>query len=143
MSDEPDPEPKPPLAVTAAILWRDDRLLIARRVAPDWLAGAWEFPGGKIERGESPEDCLARELSEELALEVRVGALLCRTTHRYPALTVELHAYLARWISGEPRPVDHDAVEWVRPAELDDYSLAPADLPIAARLRAARGPAGG
>ena len=140
MADESRPVPESPLAVTAAVLWREDRILIARRTRPEWLAGAWEFPGGKIEDGESPQDCLARELREELGLEVEVGALICRTTHRYPQLLVELHAYIARWDSGEPKPVEHDAVEWVLPGELDRYSLAPADLPIAERLLSAGHP---
>jgi len=145
MPDSPVPshEPTPPLAVTAAVLWRAGRILIARRTRPAWLAGAWEFPGGKTEPGERPEDGLARELREELAIEARVGALLLRTRHDYPELAVELSTYEAQWVSGEPRAREHDAWAWVAVEDLAAYPLAAADLPIVAHLVAAARPRAG
>ena len=119
------------IRVTAAILWRAGEVLLARRTRPRWLAGKWEFPGGKIEPGESPETCLARELAEELGIQVEVGRRLMSTVHAYPELTVELVVHEVRLVSGEPVPHDHDRLAWVRPQDLKSFDLAPADLPIA------------
>lgn len=133
---EERPARKDPLQVTAALLWRDGRVLLAQRTRPAWLAGAWELPGGKIEPGESPEQCLARELREELAVEAEIGTLFARTRHDYPALSVELWTYEARWLAGEPRALEHAALAWVAPAGLRDYALAPADVPVVELLLA-------
>lgn len=124
------------LRVAAAVLRREGRILVARRTAPDWLAGLWELPGGKIEPGESPQECLVRELAEELGLTARVGAHLATTTHRYPRLALELRVYEAEWEAGEVELREHDAALWARPAELRDLPFAPADVPIVARLLA-------
>ena len=122
------------IRVTAAILWRSGEVLLARRTGPEWLAGKWEFPGGKIEPGEDPRACLTRELAEELGIQVEVGAHLLTTVHTYPQLTVELIVHEVRTLSGEPTPRDHDRLAWVRPDELESYDLAPADQPVAALL---------
>lgn len=125
-----EPDGGEPLQVTAAILRRGGRVLVAQRRGPEWLAGKWEFPGGKIEAGESGEACLARELREELGIEVEVGRLLGVFEHSYPQLRVALHAYGATLLEGEPVAHDHSAVRWVEPGELRDIDWAPADVPI-------------
>lgn len=121
------------IRVAAAVIRRGDAVLIARRRAGS-LAGFWEFPGGKIENGESVEACLARELFEELSVRVEVGRYLGTSRYAYPELEVELIAHWARLASGELAPVDHDAVAWVAPAELAHYRLAPADVPFIAMI---------
>lgn len=125
-----------PLRVTAAVLRRVDGgpIFIARRAPDRRLAGEWEFPGGKIEPGETPEHSLARELAEELGIEAAIGAHVATSLYDDGQLAVELIAYEARILVGEPVPVDHDAVAWVRPAELLAYPLAQADVPIAHAL---------
>lgn len=131
------------MRVTAAILWRTGKVLLARRTRPPWLAGKWEFPGGKIEPGESSETCLARELAEELGIQVEVGPHFMNTVHAYPELTLELVVHEVLLVSGEPTPHEHDRLAWVPPEELESYDLAPADLPIAARLAECGAPADG
>jgi 8-oxo-dGTP diphosphatase len=121
-----------PVRVTAALIVDDaGRVLVARRAAGRHLAGYWEFPGGKLEPGESPEACLARERREELGIECEVGALRATSVHAYDRGTIELLAYDARWVSGELVLHDHDAIEWVAPEGLFTIELAPADIPIA------------
>ncbi len=123
-----------PMHVTAAVLFQDGKVLVARRAPGFRHAGGWEFPGGKIEPGESPESCLARELAEEFGITTRVGPLVARSDYAYDFATVRIHAYEVEWISGEMVPRDHDLVAWVRPEELMAVDLLPADLPIARRI---------
>jgi 8-oxo-dGTP diphosphatase len=128
------------LHVTAAVLQHRGRVLLARRTDPEWLAGKWEFPGGKIEQGEDPREALARELSEELDLAVTIGAHLTTTRHAYPELTLELSAFLVDLPDDLPAPElrlrDHDRVAWLDPLKLGQVELAAADLPIVAALLA-------
>lgn len=125
--------PRPqPIPVTAAILRRGDEVLLCRRTRPAYLAGKWEFPGGKVEAGESPAACLSRELTEELGIEAEVGDHITTHVHHYEALSVELIAFEVTFGGGELRLSDtHDRASWVAPAELLDWDLAPADVPIA------------
>lgn len=123
------------LQVTAGILRRGGRVLIARRRMTRRMGGMWEFPGGKVEPGETPEDALRRELREELGIEVRVGALLQAVEHRYDWGAIRLVAYEVEILRGEPEPLDHDDLAWVPPSELMRYNCTPADLPIIATLR--------
>jgi 8-oxo-dGTP diphosphatase len=116
--------------VTAAVLQEGGRVFIARRREGKNLAGKWEFPGGKIEPGETPEEALARELSEELDMRVSVGAFLCRTTFVHGAIDLELLAYAVTRLSGEPVLHEHDASAWVTPSELSSYDLADSDRTI-------------
>jgi mutator protein MutT len=127
-----------PLRVTAAILRRDGLVLLARRPPGGRLAGYWEFPGGKIEPGETPEACLARELSEELGIEVAVGAFLAGHVHEEDGGAIELLAYEVEHLAGELQAHEHDAIAWVAPEELLSWHLAPADVPIARRVAGAR-----
>lgn len=123
--------------VTAAVLRRGEKVLIARRRAPSELAGKWELPGGKIEPGESAEACLERELLEELGVRTRVGALVARNRHEYAGATVELSAYEVELVAGEPHPREHAQLRWVAPADFERYEFAPADLPLLAVVVAA------
>ncbi len=117
--------------VTAAILEKDGRILIAKRLAGDDLfAGLWEFPGGKIEEGESPEECMARELKEELDIEVSVDKLITSNKHQYPHGIFELLAYKVKHISGEITLNDHDEIKWVTINEMSNFDFPPADIPI-------------
>lgn len=122
------------IRVTAAIIRDSGSVLIARRRQGTHLAGFWEFPGGKIEPGETPEQSLARELFEELGVQARVGDLVGSNRHRYPRAEIELLAYEVA-IEGAVEGSDsHDGLRWVPTEDLLTYRLAPADVPIAEEL---------
>ncbi len=120
--------------VTAAVIERDGRILIARRGKGSHLEGKWEFPGGKIEPGESPEECLRRELREEFGVEAEVGEFICASPHDYGHVAIELLAYRVDRVEGDFRLNSHAEIAWVRPEEMSAYDFAEADRPIAARL---------
>lgn len=122
------------IEVTAALIRSGNRILIARRPSQDELAGLWEFPGGKLEAGESPEECLAREIQEELAITISVGEFFADTIYKYPDKVVHLMAYWADWTEGELKPHVHDGLVWSSSAELREYIFAPADRPIVEKL---------
>lgn len=122
------------IPVAAALIFRAGRLLIAQRPAGKHLGGLWEFPGGKLEPGESWESGLQRELREELDTEVVVGPLFEEVTHHYPTKTVRLRFFICRWHAGEPRPLDCAAVAWVNRTELNRYEFPPADARLLERL---------
>lgn len=124
------------IEVAAGLIFRRGRLLIAQRRAGDHLGGAWEFPGGKRERGESFEVCLARELREELGVEVQVGQLVEQVDHDYPEKEVHLRFFLCRLTQGEPQPHGCAALAWVAPEELALYHFPPADAQLLEKLRA-------
>jgi 8-oxo-dGTP diphosphatase len=118
------------IRVAAAIIEKNGKLLLAKRKKNDPLRDKWEFPGGKIEADETPEQCLRRELQEELGISARVGAFICSSPHRYEHIAIELLAYKVVSFEGEIRPVDHDEIAWVAPADLDKYDMPAADKPI-------------
>jgi 8-oxo-dGTP diphosphatase len=124
----------PIVEVTAAILVKGDRVLIAQRPPGDRLAGLWEFPGGKLEDGETLQACLARELQEEFGIAVTVGEALGESVYHYPHLSVRLLAFRTSIVDGTIRPMAHAAVKWVKVSELADHAFAPADRPFVARL---------
>lgn len=125
---------KQPLRVTAAIIRRPGQILLARRQRGDHLAGHWEFPGGKIEDGETPEECLARELEEEFGVGAEVGRFITSSCHAYDTREIELLAYEAELAEGPWNLDSHDETSWVGVRELLSYDLAPADIPIAEQL---------
>jgi 8-oxo-dGTP diphosphatase len=127
----------PPLLVTAAIIRRKDLLLITRRPAGSRYAGFWEFPGGKLEEGESPEQGLAREIMEELGVAVSVDEIFETVFHRYPWGDILLLAYHCRLQHQHLRNLGVAEHRWVHPCELRDYTLLPADGPLVSRLEAA------
>ncbi|MDP3790513.1 MAG: (deoxy)nucleoside triphosphate pyrophosphohydrolase [Candidatus Omnitrophota bacterium] len=117
--------------VAAAVIEKNSKILIAKRRSGDTLGGKWEFPGGKIEPGETPEECLTRELKEEFDVETEVEGFLLSTTFRYFLIPIELLAYKVKHISGEFKANEHDEIMWVSPNEFDSYDLVNADKPIA------------
>lgn len=120
------------LVVGAAVL-RDARVLAARRTRPSEAAGRWEFPGGKVEAGESPEQGLEREIREELGCDVEVVGWLSGAVPIGSSYV--LRVAVARLLGGEPEPTEHDRVRWLAADELDDVDWLAADRPFLAELR--------
>lgn len=127
------------MRVAAGVIRRDGGYLICRRRAGGHLARLWEFPGGKVEPGETEEACLVRELDEELGLEARVGALLDRVVHRYEdGVEVEIAFFEAEIVKGEPRALHHEEIRWVRPEEFGDFAFPDADARLLDLLKGGR-----
>lgn len=120
--------------VAAAVVRLGGKILITRRAPGEKLAGMWEFPGGKLEHEETPQDCITRELREELGVESVAGEILTSTTYTYPGGTIELIAIMVKLQSTQFTLQVHDLFEWVQPQELLQYGLAPADIPIAEEI---------
>ena len=125
------------LVVACALIDPDGRVLIAQRPPQKAMAGLWEFPGGKIEPGESPESALIRELAEELGITVKDACLAPFTfaSHAYADFHLLMPLYVCRRWDGEPMAREHSALKWVRPRELTQYAMPPADLPLIPMLR--------
>ncbi|MFA4950181.1 (deoxy)nucleoside triphosphate pyrophosphohydrolase [Brevundimonas sp.] len=125
------------LVVAAALIDADGRVLIAQRPEGKALAGLWEFPGGKIEPGERPEQALIRELHEELGIDVNAACLapFVFTSHAYESFHLLMPLYLLRRWSGTVQRREHAALKWVKPDQLRDYPMPPADEPLVAWLR--------
>jgi 8-oxo-dGTP diphosphatase len=125
------------LVSAVALIDADGRVLIARRPEGKAMAGLWEFPGGKVEPGETPEAALMRELDEELGVETWSSCLapLTFASHAYPDFHLLMPLYVCRRWNGTPRAKEHTALKWVRPREMADYPMPPADLPLIAALR--------
>jgi len=124
------------IEVSAALIFRAGKLLITQRRADAHLGGLWEFPGGKREPAETFEQCLARELREELGVEISVGELFEEVTHAYPEKTVRLKFFICRLEHGEPVPLGCAALKWADKAELDQYPFPAADARLLDKLRA-------
>jgi mutator protein MutT len=122
--------------VAAALVFRDGKLLITQRYSDAHLGGLWEFPGGKREPGESFEACLARELVEELGVQVEVGPLIETLEHAYPEKTVRLQFYICEVLQGEPRPIGCAAAQWISQAQLSEYRFPAADARLIEKLQA-------
>lgn len=129
------PDSRHIIRVTAAILARDGKVLIARRGPGGHQENRWEFPGGKIEPGESPEQCLRRELREEFSIEATVGEYLGSNIHRYGFGLIELMAFRAAWEGNRISLQDHREIRWAAPSELDGFDFSPADVPFAEKIR--------
>ena len=125
------------LVAAAALVDADGRVLICQRPEGKQLAGLWEFPGGKVEAGETPEACLIRELEEELGIEVTHACLapFVFASHAYETFHLLMPLYLVRRWSGTVTAREHKALAWVKPAKLGDYPMPPADAPLVAWLR--------
>ena len=113
--------------VDIAVIARNGKVLVCRRRPDTTFPGCWEFPGGKREAGESAEQCLARELREELAVEVQPVEALVPIEHDYPAARIRLNPYLCKLLDGEPQPIACEQTRWIDPAELRDYPFPPAN----------------
>jgi len=120
------------LVAACALIDADGRVLIAQRPQGKQLAGLWEFPGGKVEPGETPEECLIRELREEIGVETQAACLapLTFASHSYDDFHLLMPLYVCRRFSGIAEPREAQALKWVQPARLRDYPMPPADAPL-------------
>ena len=125
------------LVAACALVDIDGRVLIGKRPAGKALAGLWEFPGGKVEPGESPEACLIRELDEELGIKVAQACLapFVFASHAYETMHLLMPLYLCRRWEGFVTAKEHEALAWVKPEKMVDYPMPPADEPLVAWLR--------
>jgi mutator protein MutT len=120
--------------VSAALIFRGGKLLITQRSAKAHLGGLWEFPGGKREPDETFEQCLVREIREELGVEITVGELFESVTHAYPEKTVHLKFFVCRLKCGEPQMLGCAAFKWISAAELGTYQFPAADTKLLKKL---------
>jgi A/G-specific adenine glycosylase len=132
---KPPRKKKPHYQVTAGLIWKEGRLLIARRPSEGMLGGLWEFPGGKQEPGETLQECLRREILEELGVQIEVSERLTSVEHAYTHFRITLHAFQARLVRGRPRAIGCADWRWAEPAALDEYAMPRADRKIAQYLR--------
>lgn len=122
--------------VGAAVIFQNGKVLIAQRCPEAHLGGLWEFPGGKRRPHETFEECIVRELREELGIEVRVGQLMETITHQYPERTVHLRFYSCELISGQPKPLGCNTFRWVSREELPQFDFPAADARLVKLLQA-------
>lgn len=121
--------------VTAGIMTQNRKIFIAQRAKPASLNKLWEFPGGKVEQGETPETSLMRELVEEFSIYVSVHEFVGSSVYHYPDISIELLAYKVLWLDGRIQLKEHLSYSWALVDELDQYRFAPADIPIVKKIR--------
>jgi 8-oxo-dGTP diphosphatase len=136
MPQKSPPKRPPPFRVLAAVLEKNGRWLIAKRKKGDRFAGLWEFPGGKLEPGETPKECLARELYEELGIRTRIGLYLGSVCYSSPDFAIELIAYKVTHLAGSFRLQDHEEVRWISPSEIGHFALTEPDKLLLEKLLA-------
>jgi 8-oxo-dGTP diphosphatase len=124
------------IGVVGAVVIRNGLVLCAKRGKDGSLPGLWEFPGGKIEKGELPSGALIREIKEELAVSIAVGDEIVTTTHEYEFGVVSLTTFYCSLLAGAPVPLEHAEIAWLRPADLMTVQWAPADIPAVHRVQA-------
>lgn len=122
------------IVVAAAIIWRKDMILLARRMPESHLGGLWEFPGGKKEFGETLENCLRREVREELGVDISEPLPFHALHYQYPEKVVELNFYTCSIIQGIPRALECAEIAWVYKHELNSYAFPPADIPVVHKI---------
>ena len=122
------------ITVVAGLIREGDRILICQRPAGKARGLLWEFPGGKVEAGESKEAALVRECREELGVTLEVGKVYAELTHEYPDVTVRLTLFEARIAEGVPRRIEHADIKWIKPEEITAYSFCPADKEICGKI---------
>ena len=116
--------------VTAGLIWKEGKLLIATRPKGTHLEGLWEFPGGKQEEGENLKECLKREIEEELGIEVMVDELFLTVDHEYPDKRISLHVFNCAWLKGEPVPLQRQETRWITLTELSKFTFPPPDVQV-------------
>jgi len=122
--------------IGVAVIWNDQKqILIDRRLPQGTMGGLWEFPGGKIEIGETIQECIKREISEELGIEIVVGEHLITIDHTYPHLRVTLTVHHSRHLAGVPQAIECDEIRWVSLDELDNFNFPEANEEIITALR--------
>lgn len=122
--------------VVAALIHDGERFLICQRPPGKARGGLWEFPGGKLEEGETPQEALRRECLEELDTQIDIGNAIADVTHVYPDTTVRLRLYEAVITGRPPRMIEHSDMRWIRACELDEFDFCPADVGILQMLKA-------
>jgi ADP-ribose pyrophosphatase len=125
--------------VGAAVIKKDNKVLICQRAGGGSCAFLWEFPGGKLEPNESIEECVIRECREELGIEITVTGLLAETKYKYPDREISFTFYYSEIISGVIEPKVHKEVKWLNPSDLGDFEFCPADVEIALKIMKADG----
>lgn len=121
--------------IGVAVIWKDQRILIDRRKPEGLLGGLWEFPGGKLEPGETIEECIKREILEELAIDIEVGERLIVVDHTYTHFRVTLNVHHCRYLSGAPQPIECDEIRWVSIDELSQFPFPKANIKIIEALQ--------
>lgn len=121
--------------VVAALIWQGDKFMICQRPAHKARGLLWEFVGGKVEPGETPEEALVRECREELDVTLQVGELYTEVTHVYPDLTVHLSLFHASIREGIPQKLEHNDIQFIAPSEIPNYDFCPADVEILQKIR--------
>jgi len=128
--------PPPHKIIGVAVIWNGQgQILIDRRRSEGAMGGLWEFPGGKIEKGETVEECIKREINEELGILIEVGKHLITIDHTYTHLRVTLTVHYCRHLTGVPQPLECDEIRWVNLDELDQFAFPQANIQIIAALR--------
>ena len=122
------------ITVVAGLIREGDRILICQRPAGKARGLLWEFPGGKVEAGESKREALVRECREELGVTLKIGKVYAELTYEYPDVTVRLTLFEARIGEGVPRNIEHADVKWIKPEEITEYPFCPADKEICGKI---------
>lgn len=123
------------IIVTAAVIVNDDKVLIAQRQTGCNYEYKWEFPGGKLERGETPEECIVREIKEELDMEIKPLDLYNVVDFKHKEKAAKMFVFLSKLIRGEGTPIECNDFKWVSKSELDMYQFTPADIPVVEKLK--------
>lgn len=124
------PEAKKHFIVSAGVIWRDGKLLIAQRQAGDAFGGYWEFPGGKCTADESPETGLIREIQEEMDFQIQVGKLITRLEHKSEQASFTFYVFECQYVTGTPKTIECDDFKWITPAEFPDYEFTHLDQQV-------------
>lgn len=129
---------KPYYEVVAALIWEDGKFLICQRPATKARALLWEFVGGKVEKGESKEQALIRECREELAIDIAVDSVFTEVIHDYPDIAIHLTLFNSRIVGGQLTLLEHNAMAWITPFEIENYKFCPADEVILGKIKLLR-----